>query len=272
MGWLEGQVALVTGGGSGLGRAVVERFIREGARVGVLDKSAEKLDKLKTDFSRKELVTVKGDVTSPASNTKAVEATLKAFGSLDTLVANAGIWDYSIPLAHLPIDMVPEVFDEVFSVNVKGYLLATKAALRALVDAKGSVIYTASNAAFDPGGGGVHYTASKHAVAGLVTQLAYELAPKVRVNAVAPGGCASDLRGPKCLGFDRVALGGVPGIDELVKTVTPLQFLPAAEDYAGMYVLLASRENSRTITGTILRGDGGIGVRGLMQPAGGNDL
>ena len=82
---------------------------------------------------------------------------------------------------------------------------------------------------------------------GLVTQLAYELAPKVRVNGVAPGGCGTDLRGPKCLGFDRRATRRVPGIDELVKTVTPLGFLPAAEDYAGLYVLLASRENSRTV-------------------------
>jgi NAD(P)-dependent dehydrogenase (short-subunit alcohol dehydrogenase family) len=141
-----------------------------------------------------------------------------------------------------------------------------------LVKSRGCVIYTLSNAAFDPAGGGAFYTSSKHAVRGLITQLAYELAPKVRVNGVAPGGCGTDLRGPKCLGFDRVPLGGVPGIDELVKAVTPLGFLPAAEDYAGLYVLLASRENSRTVTGSILRGDGGIGVRGLTQARGGDDL
>lgn len=272
MGWLEEQVALVTGGGSGLGRAVVDRFVREGAKVAVLDRSAEKLDKLKADYDRTTLVTVRGDVTSPAANRKAVEAAVKAFGRLDTFVGNAGIWDYNIPLAHLPLEMLPEVFGEVFGVNVKGYILGTKAALPALLETRGSIIYTLSNAAFDPGGGGAFYTASKHAVRGLVTELAYELAPKVRVNGVAPGGCGTDLRGPKCLGFDRVSMGGIPGIDKLVEMVTPLGFLPAAEDYAGLYVLLASRENSKTVTGSILRGDGGIGVRGLTQPAGGNDL
>lgn len=272
MGWLDDHVALVTGGGSGLGRAVVERFVREGARVGVLDRSAEKLEKLRADFSKAEVVTVKGDVTSPAANTKAVAATVKAFGKLDVFVGNAGIWDYSIPLAHLPIDMVGEVFDEVFGINVKGYVLGTKAAMAELVKTRGSVIYTVSNAGFDPGGGGVFYTSAKHAVQGLVKQMAYELAPKVRVNGVAPGGCASDLRGPACLGFDRVSLGGVAGIDEMIQAVTPLGFLPAAEDYAGMYVLLASRENSRTVTGTVLRGDGGLGIRGLTAIAGGQDL
>jgi NAD(P)-dependent dehydrogenase (short-subunit alcohol dehydrogenase family) len=272
MGWLEGQTAIVTGGASGLGRAVVDRFVQEGARVVVLDRSAEHIEKLKADHDRRTVVTVKGDVTSPSANERAVAAAVKAFGQLDVFVGNAGIWDYSIPLAHLPIDMLPEVFDEVFGVNVKGYILGTKAALPELVKSRGCVIYTLSNAAFDPAGGGAFYTASKHAVRGLVTQLAYELAPKVRVNGVAPGGCGTDLRGPKCLGFDRVSLGGIPGIDDLVKMVTPLGFLPAAEDYAGLYVLLASRENSRTVTGSILRGDGGIGVRGLTQARGGDDL
>jgi cis-2,3-dihydrobiphenyl-2,3-diol dehydrogenase len=270
MGWLDDHVALVTGGGSGLGRAVVECFVQEGARVGVLDRSAEKLEKLRADFSKSDVVGIKGDVTSPSANTKAVAATVKAFGRLDVFVGNAGIWDYSIPLAHLPIDMADEVFDEVFAINVKGYLLGTKAA--ELVKTRGSVIYTVSNAGFDPGGGGAFYTAAKHAVQGLVKQMAYELAPKVRVNGVAPGGCASDLRGPACLGFDRVPLGGVAGIAELISSVTPLGFLPAAEDYAGMYVLLASRENSKTVTGTVLRGDGGLGIRGLTSIAGGQDL
>ena len=178
MGWLEGQAALVTGGASGLGRAVVDRFVQEGARVVVLDRSAEHLEKLKADHDRRTVVAVKGDVTSPAANEKAVAAAVKAFGHLDVFVGNAGIWDYSIPLAHLPIDMLPEVFDEVFGVNVKGYILGTKAALPELVKTRGCIIYTLSNAAFDPAGGGAFYTASKHAVRGLVTQLAYELAPE----------------------------------------------------------------------------------------------
>src|SRR5256714_5567181 len=228
MGWLEGQAAIVTGGASGLGRAVVDRFVQEGARVVVLDRSAEHLEKLRADHDRRTVVTVKGDVTSPAANDKAVAAAVKAFGQLDVFVGNAGIGDYAIPMAHLPLNMLPEVFDEVFGVNVKGYILGTKAALPELVKSRGCVIYTLSNAAFDPAGGGVFYTASKHAVRGLVTQLAYELAPKVRVNGVAPGGCGTDLPGPKCLGFDRGSLGGGAGLDGLGKAGTPPGVLPAA--------------------------------------------
>ena len=97
MGWLEGQVALVTGGASGLGRAVVDRFVQEGARVVVLDRSAEHIEKLRADHDRRTVVAVKGDVTSPAANEKAVTTAVKAFGQLDVFVGNAGIWDYSIP-------------------------------------------------------------------------------------------------------------------------------------------------------------------------------
>src|SRR2546423_11363125 len=228
MGWLEGQAAIVTGGASGLGRAVVDRFVQEGARVVVLDRSAEHLEKLRADHDRRTVVTVKGDVTSPAANDRAVAAAVKAFGQLDVFVGNAGIWDYSIPLAHLPLNLLPEVFNEVFGVNVKGYILGTKAALPELVKSRGCVIYTLSNAAFDPAGGGAFYTASKHAVRGLVTQMAYELAPKVRVNGVAPGGGGTDLRGPKCPGFDRVPLGGGPGVGRPLKALTPARVLPAA--------------------------------------------
>src|SRR2546429_9891014 len=232
MGWLEGQATLVTGGASGLGRAVVDRFVQEGARVVVLDRSAEHLEKLKADHDRRTVVAVKGDVTSPAANQKAVAAAVKAFGQLDVFVGNAGIWDYSIPLAHLPIDLLPEVFDEVLGVNVKGYILGTKAALPELVKSRGCVIYTLSNAAFDPAGGGAFYTASKHAVRGLVTQLAYELAPKVRVNGVAPGGGGTAPPGPQGPGFDRGSLGGGPGIADPVQACAPPAVPPAAADYS----------------------------------------
>ena len=72
--------------------------------------------------------------------------------------------------------------------------------------------------------------------------------------------------------WDNAHFGNILTTQDLVKMVTPLQFLPEASDYAGLYVLLASRENSKTVTGSILRGDGGIAVRGLTQVAGGNDL
>src|SRR3546814_14170393 len=99
---------------------------------------------------------------------------------LDCLIGNAGVWDYSTQLADIPDNGISEAFDEMFAIIVKGYILAAKAALPALYKSKGSAIFTVSNAGFYPGGGGVLYTAGKHAVIGLVNQLAHEWGPRIR--------------------------------------------------------------------------------------------
>ena len=269
--WLNGDVALVTGGASGLGRAIVERFVREGARVGVLDLSPEKLAALKTDLGA-DIVAVQGDVTSLEDNQRAVAETVRTFGRLDCFVGNAGIHDGSIPLVDIAGDALSTAFNELFDVNVKGYILGAKAALEELVRTNGRMVFTVSNAGFDPGGGGVLYSASKWAVRGLITQLAYELAPRVRVNGVAPGPLASDLRGPRSLSLDNTAIVGSGALEERVRRSSPLGFLPEAVDYTGMYVLLAARAESLTMTGSVVRGDGGVGVRGLHRPRGGDGL
>lgn len=260
MGWLEGTVVLVTGGGSGLGRAIVERYLAEGARVGVLEINQDKATALQTELGENVVVTV-GDATTLADNHRAVAATVAAFGQLDVLVGNAGLWDYNLPLAELPDDAVCEAFDEIFHLNVRGYLLGAKAALPELRRSRGAIIFTVSNAGFWPGGGGPLYTAAKHAVVGLVKQLAYELAPDVRVNGVAPGGMPSDLRGPRALGQADTAWSSLP-VDRIMTRYSPLGRAIAPADYTGHYVLLASRENSLTVTGSVHNCDGGIGVRG----------
>src|SRR5438128_9313820 len=98
MGWLDGQVALVTGGGSGIGRAIVSRFIEEGARVGVMDRVAARIEQLLTDFG-KAVVAIAGDVALLGDNKRAVAETVNAFGHLDIFVGNAGVFDRSLPLA-----------------------------------------------------------------------------------------------------------------------------------------------------------------------------
>ena len=271
MTWLDGQVALITGGASGLGRAVVERFVREGARVAVLDRSREKLEALERDLGPS-VVAVPGDVTTLEDNERAVAATVEAFGRLDTFIGNAGIHDASVPLVDLEAERLSTAFDQLFGVNVKGYLLGAKAALEALRQSEGRVIFTVSNAGFDPGGGGVLYTASKWAVRGLITQLAYEFAPRIRVNGVAPGPFESDLSGPRAFGLEGATIARAEGMAERVGAASPLGFLPNAADYTGMYVLLAARSESLTITGSVIRGDGGVGIRGLHRPRGGDDL
>jgi len=263
MGWLEGDVALVTGGGSGLGRAIVDRFVAEGAKVGVLEINPQKKQSL-VDELGDAVVVVAGDASRVEDNERAVADTVSAFGKLDTFIGNAGLWDFGMSIEALPRESLSDAFDQVFGLNVKGYMLGAKVAVGALREARGSMIFTVSNAGFWPGGGGPLYTASKHAVIGLVKQLAYELAPEIRVNGVAPGGMATDLRGPGALGLQDTSFGSMP-VDQLMERVSPLQIAMKPADYTGHYVLLASKENAKTVTGSVHNCDGGMGVRGRRE-------
>lgn len=267
MGWLEGDVALVTGAGSGLGRALVDRFVAEGARVVALDRAADRVAAVEADHAGA-VVGVVGDVTTTVDNERAVAAALDAFGRLDTFVGNAGMFDYGAGVRDTPAEALSQAFDELFALNVKGYLLGVKAAADALVQHRGSVVLTASMSSTHAGVGGVVYTASKHAVVGLVRQLAHELAPEVRVNGVAPGFMRTDIRGPQALGLGEQTPGQVPGLEQLAVGSVPLGFLPHPRDYTGHYVQLAARAEAAATTGVVVACDGGLDVRGLPRPAG----
>jgi 2,3-dihydroxy-2,3-dihydrophenylpropionate dehydrogenase len=275
-GWLQGYVALITGGGTGIGRAVAERFVAEGASVAILGNEPDSLSEVveaATDPSR--LLALPADVRDSGQLHEAVTATVERFGKLDTLVANAGIWDYQRQLTKLTAEQLSATFDEVFAVNVKGYLLAAEAAWPELVKTRGSIVMTLSNASFYVNGGGPIYTASKHACLGLMRELAFELAPKVRVNGVACGGMNTQLRGPESLNLHGRALSQSFAKK---KPDDPPPLIPLHDsstdprDFTGPYVLLASREQSGPITGEAISVDGGIGVRGFASPAGGDHL
>lgn len=271
MNGLKNAVVLITGGGSGLGRALVERFLHEGANIAVLESSAARAASLRADFHG-EVEAIIGDVTVYADNARAVARTVERFGRLDTFIANAGIFDFFQALSQYEGDKLAAAFDELFAVNVKGCLLGARAALPELVKARGSIIFTISNAGFYPGGGGPIYTASKHALVGVVKQLAHELAPKVRVNAVAPGGMKTNLSGLHAAGTGAQSLADIEGLDQMLRDITPLQIAPKPEDYCGPYVLLASATDAAPITGAIINTDGGLGVRGIVNVRGGEAL
>jgi NAD(P)-dependent dehydrogenase (short-subunit alcohol dehydrogenase family) len=260
VGWLDGQVALVTGGGSGIGRAVVARFIAEGARVGVLDRVPGRAEELCSEFGDA-LVATTGDASQLADNKRAVAETVRAFGRLDVFVGNAGVFDGFLSLADFPEENLAAACDELFGVNVKGCILGAKAALPELMKTDGSMVFTASVAGSNSGGGGPLYTASKHAVVGLIRQLAAELGPRIRVNGVAPGGTMTDLRGLSVLRQDDRSHFADPNIEERMRSSNPLQIALAPGDLAGAYVFLSSRGNARGITGTILTVDAGATLR-----------
>jgi NAD(P)-dependent dehydrogenase (short-subunit alcohol dehydrogenase family) len=249
---LAGKTAVVTGAASGIGRAVACRFLSEGANVVGLDRVRSSLD---GGIGGGVYAGIVGDVRSPADNARAVELALERFGRLDVFVANAGIYDNRRTLRAFSGPELEAAFDELFGINVKGYLLGALAAADALAKTRGCIIFTSSISGANAGFGGALYVAAKHAVNGLTKQLALELAPDVRVNAVAPGYVPTGLSGIEALGQAAGNAGPTP-------EQMPLQTIASPDDYASAYVFLASEASSRTATGSILALDGGAGVRG----------
>ena len=127
------------------------------------------------------------------------------------------MFDYGAGLLDTPVEALERAFDELFAINVKACLLGAKAAAPALAESRGSLLMTASMSSTHAGIGGVVYTASKHAVVGLVRQLAHELAPAVRVNGVAPGFMATDIRGPRALGMEQQTPSSLPGLEQIAR-------------------------------------------------------
>jgi len=270
-GRLEGEVALISGGVSGLGLAIVDRFLAEGARVAVLDRSEQGCAALQDKYGEAVVCTI-GDVRELADNDKAVAAAVAAFGKLDCVIGNAGIWDYNAFLADMPGEKLSDSFDELFRINVLGYINLAKSALKPLAQSRGAMVFTVSNAGFLPNGGGVLYTATKHAVVGLIRQLAYELAPYVRVNGVAPGAISTQLRGPASLGMQEREFPGA-SIAARADGFVPLGRMINPEEYASGFVFFADRRDNAPATGSVLNYDGGLGVRGIGPvPRGGDDL
>lgn len=256
---LQGEVALITGGASGLGLAVARCFVAEGAQVAVFDRSAERLAEVDREFGGA-VMTISGDVRKLADNQAAVARTVETFGKLSIFVGNAGIYDLRVTLPEMPAEKIDSAFDELFGINLKGYMLGTKAALPELVRARGSIVFTSSVSGLFAGYGGFLYVTSKHAVTALTHQLAVELAPHVRVNAVAPGYVPTNLSGMETLDQGASKSGSGPDPANFL-----LECLPTTEDYTGLYVMLASRETAATMTGAVLLADGGTSIHRVAQ-------
>lgn len=263
-GRLKGAVAVVTGAASGIGRAVIDRFLSEGAHgVIAVDRDCEPLAALAAQGAGR-VETVVGDVRSVAVNEAAVQRAQDVYGKLNVVVANAGIFDFHRNLVDYPVDSLEMAFDEIFDINVLAPLKLARAAHAALAEHRGSLIVTASTSSKHPGGGGILYVASKHALLGVVRRLALEFAPLVRVNAVGPGGTLTNLRGAEAnQDGDRSLADNADRSARRIAATTPLAFAQQPTDHADLYVLLASATEGRAMTGEILMSDGGIGVRKL---------
>lgn len=255
-GVLAGKRCLVVGAGSGIGRAVVDAFVAEGAQVAALERDASKCESLDAAID----VVVCGDAVTAAANDDAVQAAVDRFGGLDALVQCVGIYDFGARLGDLDADRLDSAFAQAFDVNVRSQLHSVRAALPHLRHSHGSVTLTGSTSSFYPSRGGVLYVASKFALRGVVLSLAHELAPDVRVNGVAPGGTVgTDLRGLDALGSGDRRLDDAPDRAMSIAARLPLGAALEPADHAGSYVFLAS-DAARAMTGTFLHPDGGMSV------------
>ena len=227
--------------GSGIGRGVVHRFVQEGAKVVAFDLSADRLKALRQELG--EVAIVQGDVRKLDDNRKAVATAVAEFGKLSVFVGNAGIHDGLRKLEGLSDEEIENGFDEVFGVNIKGYLLGAKAALPELKKTKGHMVFTLSTSSFYVGGG-VLYVASKHAALGMMSQLANELAPDIRVNGVAPSGTVTNLGTAPSLAGNNQAPSSVFGTGRSAGPANNILDLTIGpDDHAAAYVLLASSQS-----------------------------
>jgi NAD(P)-dependent dehydrogenase (short-subunit alcohol dehydrogenase family) len=182
----DGEVALVTGGSSGIGRAAALAFAAEGAKVVVADLrdegSAQTVEQIRVAGG--EAIYVRTDVSKAAEVEALVKEAVRRYGALNFAFNNAGIEGDAMILA---TSYAEATWDEVINVNLKGVFLSMKYELPHIVEAKGAIVNMASVAGLVGGRMGVAYHASKHGVVGLTKAAAYEFADKgVRINAVAP--------------------------------------------------------------------------------------
>ncbi|MBS3178547.1 MULTISPECIES: SDR family NAD(P)-dependent oxidoreductase [unclassified Pseudoclavibacter] len=198
------KTIIVTGAGSGIGKATASRIAREGGRVIAVDVSAERLATLVTEHEGADIVTLTADITDDAGVAQIVEA---AGAQVDGLANIAGIMDNMTPVG----EVSDEIWNRVFAVNVTGTMKLMRAVIPAMLAVgKGAIVNVASEAALRGSAAGAAYTASKHAVAGLTKSSAFMYGPSgLRINAVAPGGVATNIeaRFDSELGAKRVQQG-----------------------------------------------------------------
>ncbi|KAA9105039.1 SDR family NAD(P)-dependent oxidoreductase [Microbacterium rhizomatis] len=237
-----GKTIIVTGAGSGIGRATASRIAREGGRVIAVDVSQERLDEFVAAHAGADIVSLTADITDDAGVARIIEA---AGATIDGLANIAGIMDDMTPVG----DVSDAVWDRVFRVNVTGTMKLMRAAIPAmLAQGGGSIVNTASEAALRGSAAGAAYTASKHAVAGLTKSSAFMYGPSgIRVNAVAPGPTITNIQ----------ASFASPLGAERVQTAMAVMPDPVEADALAASITFLLSDDGVNVNGVILASDGG---------------
>jgi NAD(P)-dependent dehydrogenase (short-subunit alcohol dehydrogenase family) len=246
-GRFDDKVALITGAGSGMGRAISLRLVAEGATVVGVDIDQHRLDETQALCDGAGLQVRQADLADPATCAELVAATVRDHGRLDVLGNVAGIF-----LANHATDWTLEQYRRIMSVNLDAYFFLSQAALPALLDSGGNIVNIASNSAIQGVPYAVPYSMSKGGVVQLTRSLAVEfIKTTLRVNAIAPAGTntniANEATFPSDMDMDlAVRMAGLRGMAE-------------PEEVAGLFAFLASDE-ARSVTGAVYTMDNGLTV------------
>ena len=246
---LQAKRILITGGASGIGAATASRFLEEGSVVCVLDRDAEALHRI-----ARELPALAAPLNADVSNLQQVQAAfaeaIRLMGGVDVLVNNAGI-----SIRHNFLDITPEEWDKLIAVNLTGVFYVAQTAARHMMErGSGVILQTASTNGLMGYPFYADYNATKAGVIELTRSMALELAPKVRVCAVAPGYVLTPMQRAEYT-------------DEMLEEVNrkiPLRRHAKPEEIAALFAFLAS-DDAQNITGHVYTCDGGETAGGLAS-------
>lgn len=241
-----GKTVIVTGAGSGIGRATASRIAREGGRVIAVDISPERLDEFKSSLPDADIVTVTGDIAAEDSIDRIIQ---RAGDTIDGLANIAGIMDNVTPLH----EMSDEIWNRVMSVNVNGMMLLSRAVLPImLAKRRGAIVNVGSEASLKSSPAGTAYVTSKHAVVGLSKSMAFMYGPSgIRTNVVAPGAVLTNIEATfeSELGSSRV------------NTVLPTMPDAAVPEELAASITFLLSDDGVNINGAVLPSDGGWSVQ-----------
>lgn len=247
MGRLEGKVAIITGGTSGIGAGTAVKFAKEGAKVAIVGRNEEKAKAVLAQIEEagSEGLFIKANLKDVSNVGSIVDQTIEKFGKLDILYNNAGI------IVNVPLEEITEeLYDEVMTVDLKAPFMLSQKAMPYLIETKGAILFTASQAGHKPCGNGYLYNLSKAGILMLAQVLATHYAASgVSINSISPGLVDTEILAPIPQELVKIAADGIPA-----------KRIGNVDEVANLAVLLASDE-AKFINGADVIIDGGFNVR-----------
>jgi len=255
---LKGKVALITGGGTGMGAAIARRFVADGAKVCIAGRRKERLDQVAESLPKDSVAVCPGDVSQYDDVLRMVETTLALGSKLNVLVNNAAM-DQNPPGNVIEID--PEMWQSVIAVNLTGPFFTMRASIpHMLQDGGGSIINVSSLAGLRSIPRMPAYVSSKGGLVKLTQQVALDFGPsKIRCNVICPGGVRTEMIEDAMSHFTKKLNTDLEGVFSYFTKVVPLRRLGTTEEIGDICSFLASDESS-FITGTVLPTDGGAAI------------